>query len=114
MLIFLYTGNCTITPENVMALVDLGQAYELSSLKTHCDQFLATTEVSADNALKYLEYANRYSLTKCVKKILDFIKTDTDEVLKSDYFVHISKDILIEIAKMEHFTIKEEDFFEAV
>uniref|UniRef100_A0A914QA96 BACK domain-containing protein n=1 Tax=Panagrolaimus davidi TaxID=227884 RepID=A0A914QA96_9BILA len=114
MLTFLYTGNCELSTENVVALVDLAQSYELESLKTHCDNFLMATEVTAENALKYLEYAQRYSLQQTSERILEFIKTNTEDVIKSYSFVNVSKEILIDIAKMEHFTVKEEEFFEAI
>lgn len=114
MLIFLYTGNCKLTTENVVALVDLAQSYHLQTLKTHCDNFLMVTEITAENALKYLEYSRRYSLQQTSERILDFIKTNTEDVIKSSSFVTVPKEILIDIAKMEHFTVKEEEFFEAV
>uniref|UniRef100_A0A914PRE0 BTB domain-containing protein n=1 Tax=Panagrolaimus davidi TaxID=227884 RepID=A0A914PRE0_9BILA len=113
-LTFLYLGKCNITMDNVMALVDLGEYYEVQLLKNKCDEFLTKNSTKIENVLKVYESLKVYSLENAMKKVMEFVGKNTVEILKSDEFLSAKKETIFDIAKMKNLTAKQEEVFEAI
>ena len=113
-LTYLYLGYCEINHENVMALVDLAESYDVKLLKNKCDIFLTKTQPSSDTVLKIYESLKVYLLKNACTIIIKFIMTNTSEVLQSAQFLNAKRETVLDIVRMENLSISEEDLFEAV
>ena len=109
-----YRGHCNVTPENVYALIDLAEAYDVEALRDLCDLFFLSIEISLENVVSELEFATKYSLKKFIRKIQHFISNNTEDFLNLEGFNEIPKDSVIELAKCEFLNVSEETLFDAV
>uniref|UniRef100_A0A914QMY3 BACK domain-containing protein n=1 Tax=Panagrolaimus davidi TaxID=227884 RepID=A0A914QMY3_9BILA len=100
--------------DNVMALVDLGEYYEVQLLKDKCDEFLTQNSTKIENVLKVYESLKVYSLENAMKKVMEFVAKNTVDILKSDEFLSAKKETIFDIAKMKNLTAKQEEVFEAI
>uniref|UniRef100_A0A914YXZ7 BTB domain-containing protein n=1 Tax=Panagrolaimus superbus TaxID=310955 RepID=A0A914YXZ7_9BILA len=112
-LIFMYLGKCNITMENVMALVDLGEFYDVKLLKDQCDEFLTENSTKFENVLKVYESAKVYLLINTMKKVMEFVAQNTVEILKMAEFLNVQRETIVDIAKMKNLNAKHEEVFEA-
>uniref|UniRef100_A0A914Z2N5 BTB domain-containing protein n=1 Tax=Panagrolaimus superbus TaxID=310955 RepID=A0A914Z2N5_9BILA len=113
-LTFMYLGKCTITMENVMALVNLGEFYEVKLLKDQCDEFLTQSSTKIEKVLKVYESLKLYSLKNAMEKVMEFFAQNIVEILKTDEFLNVQKETILDIAKMKNLNAKQEEVFEAV
>uniref|UniRef100_A0A914YX25 BTB domain-containing protein n=1 Tax=Panagrolaimus superbus TaxID=310955 RepID=A0A914YX25_9BILA len=109
----MYLGKCNITMENVMALVNLGEYYEVKLLKDQCDEFLTQNSTKIEKVLKVYESLKLYSLKNAMKKVMEFVAENTVEILKTDEFLTVEKETILDIAKMKNLNAKQEEVFEA-
>uniref|UniRef100_A0A914P748 BACK domain-containing protein n=1 Tax=Panagrolaimus davidi TaxID=227884 RepID=A0A914P748_9BILA len=100
--------------DNVMALVDLGEYYEVQLLKDECDKFLTQNSTKIENVLKVYESLKVYSLENAMKKVMEFVAKNTVNILKSNEFLSAKKETIFDIAKMTNLTAKQEEVFEAI
>ena len=111
---FFYLGRCKIDDDNVIALVDLAEYYDVELLKDKCDRFLAGSHLSIDNIIELYESVKPYSLKTTCDKLEKFIQANSKKLIESGEFVRMKKDMLMDIVQMEWLKVSEEDLFEAV
>uniref|UniRef100_A0A914Q928 BACK domain-containing protein n=1 Tax=Panagrolaimus davidi TaxID=227884 RepID=A0A914Q928_9BILA len=97
-----------------MALVDLGEYYEVQLLKDKCDEFLTQNSTKIENVLKVYESLKVYSLENAMTKVMEFVAENTADILKCDEFLSAKKETIYDIAKMKNLTAKQEEVFEAI
>lgn len=110
---FLYTESCTITPNNVRALMYLGQKYIVPSLTERCVNTLSEF-MQPGMVLEYLEEAKFYGDKELIEKCWNVIDKQTSEVVSSEAFSDISQETLIDLLKRDTLYIAEVDLFKAV
>uniref|UniRef100_A0A914P4M8 BTB domain-containing protein n=1 Tax=Panagrolaimus davidi TaxID=227884 RepID=A0A914P4M8_9BILA len=113
-LTFMYLGYCNITIKNVLALVDLGEYYEVKLLKDQCDEFLTKNSTKIENVLKVYESLKIYSLENAMKKVMEFVAANTLAILKTYEFLEVQKETILDIVKMVNLNATQEEIFEAV
>uniref|UniRef100_A0A914QV17 BTB domain-containing protein n=1 Tax=Panagrolaimus davidi TaxID=227884 RepID=A0A914QV17_9BILA len=113
-LTFLYLGQCNINMENIMALVDLSESYNVQILKEKCDQFLTDAKPTVENVFNICESLKTYSLQNALTNLYEFVAINALTILSSQSFLETKKDIVIDIVKMERLIINEEDLFKSV
>uniref|UniRef100_A0A914PQ78 BTB domain-containing protein n=1 Tax=Panagrolaimus davidi TaxID=227884 RepID=A0A914PQ78_9BILA len=84
LLTFIYSGECNITNENILTILDMAEFYQIEDLKELCDEYLSTIELNLSNIYKWSE-------NQAIKKqqlsndetfdIKDAIKTEMHELL---------------------------------
>ena len=111
---YFYIGHCNINNDNVMALVDLAELYDIKLLKKKCDNFLSDFPLSIENVFSNYDSYKLYSLENAIECILDFIRNNASEVFKSPQFLGVKKELIFEIVQLENLTSTEEELFEAV
>uniref|UniRef100_A0AC35FT31 BACK domain-containing protein n=1 Tax=Panagrolaimus sp. PS1159 TaxID=55785 RepID=A0AC35FT31_9BILA len=115
-LTFFYLGQCNINMENVMAIVDLAESYNVQILKEKCDQFLTNAKPTVENVFNICELLKTYSLQNALTNLYEFVAINAATLLmsQSQSFLETKKDIVMDIVKMERLVIKEEDLFKSV
>uniref|UniRef100_A0AC34GDY4 BTB domain-containing protein n=1 Tax=Panagrolaimus sp. ES5 TaxID=591445 RepID=A0AC34GDY4_9BILA len=113
-LTFLYLGKCAINIENVMAIVDLAESYNVQLLKDKCDTFLTNIEMTDANL--YTVYANlkMYSLKAALENLFDYISFNVETILSSFGFMSAKKEFILDIVKLETLSTTEENLFNSI
>ena len=110
---FLYTEECTLTGDNVIAIMYLSNKYSILSLYQKCVHFLAEN-LNPENVLDILEQTSRFDKKELEKQCWKVIVSKTDEVVRSDSFINISHETLTKLLKQDILKIQEADLFQAV
>uniref|UniRef100_A0A914P4Q1 BTB domain-containing protein n=1 Tax=Panagrolaimus davidi TaxID=227884 RepID=A0A914P4Q1_9BILA len=114
LLTFIYSGKCNITNENIYAILDLSEFYQIKDLKVLCDEYLSKMELNLSNIIQLFEISNKYSLIQMKKKIQKKIFRSFKTIVKSDGFLNTEKSVVKEIIALgQIFAIKYEEMFQA-
>jgi hypothetical protein len=111
---FLYTEECTLTADNVVAIMYLAKKYIIPSLDEKCVNFLLEN-LNPENVLDVLEQATRFDEKKLEKRCWKIIEASrTGEVVASDSFNNTSQTTLDKLLKRDKLKIPEVELFQAV
>ena len=110
---FLYTEECTLTADNVVAIMYLAQKYIIPSLNEKCVNFLLEN-LNPENVLDVLKQATRFDEKELEKRCWNVIESNAGEVVASDSFNNISQTTLAKLLKRDELNIPEVKLFEAV
>ena len=110
---FLYTEECTLTADNVVAIMYLAQKYIIPSLNEKCVNFLLEN-LNPENVLDVLEQATRFDEKELEKRCWKIIVSKTGEVVASDSFNNTSQTTLTKLLKRNKINIPEVKLFQAV
>uniref|UniRef100_A0A914PG01 BTB domain-containing protein n=1 Tax=Panagrolaimus davidi TaxID=227884 RepID=A0A914PG01_9BILA len=111
---FIYSGKCSFTDENIFAIVDLSEFYQVKSLQHKCDQFLSKKEYTAKNVLVILKALSNYSLPLFEKSLCKAVKENGINLVESDGFTETSKESVMKIVKFKYKIVSEENLFEKI
>ena len=110
---FLYTEECTLTTDNVVATMYLANKYIIPSLNKKCVNFLLEN-LNTANVLDILEPATRFKEKELKKQCLKLIQSNTSEVVASDSFNDTSQPTLAILLNQDKLKIPEVELFQAV
>jgi BTB/POZ domain-containing protein 3/6 len=110
---FLYTEECTLTADSVVATMYLANKYIIPSLSKKCVNFLLEN-LNTANVLDILEPATRFKENELKKQCLKLIQSNTSEVVKSGSFNGISQMTLAILLNQDKLKIPEVELFQAV
>ncbi|CAB4015358.1 BTB POZ domain-containing 6-like [Paramuricea clavata] len=110
---FLYTEECTLTADNVVATMYLAKKYIIPSLNVKCVNFLLEN-LNPENVLDVLEEATRFDEKKLEKRCWKIIESRTGKVVASDSFNNTSQTTLAKLLKRDKLKIPEVELFQAV
>jgi hypothetical protein len=110
---FLYTEECTLTGDNVVAIMYLAKKYNLPSLGEKCTNFLSEN-LNVENALDVLEQATGFEEKELEKECWKCIVSHTRKVVASDSFNNISQSTLAKLLMRDKLYIPEVELFQAV
>uniref|UniRef100_A0AC34GX28 BTB domain-containing protein n=1 Tax=Panagrolaimus sp. ES5 TaxID=591445 RepID=A0AC34GX28_9BILA len=113
-LIFIYSGECSLTDENIFAMVDIAEFYGIDELKNACEEYLTKMEININNFYQMIETANKYSMIQFKKSIFNFISINLTDFLQSEQFLGVEKSIMKEIIESVKDTMRQEELFEAI
>uniref|UniRef100_A0A914R840 BTB domain-containing protein n=1 Tax=Panagrolaimus davidi TaxID=227884 RepID=A0A914R840_9BILA len=114
LLTFLYSGECSLTDENIFVMVDLSEFYQIKALQQKCDEYLSQKEYTKENVLMFFEGLSNYTLPLFEKAVLKAMKENGLNLVESDGFMETSKEIVKKIACFEDRFVTEEKLFEKV
>ncbi|XP_060571404.1 BTB/POZ domain-containing protein 6-B-like [Ruditapes philippinarum] len=103
---FIYTEDCSINENNVMALLYCSKKYGLERLREACQKFL-NTNLSSDNVCTILQHAIQFDEVHLENRCLTFGMENAEMVLKSDGLSTISKEVLKKIIESDELIVDE-------
>lgn len=111
---FVYTGSVELTTGNVQHLLSGASLLHLTSLAKSCSSFLEA-HLDYSNCLGIHAFADLYSCASLEHFAFQYICEHFLEVVKSDEFLELSKESLIELLKCNSLQVYSEDeIFHAV
>uniref|UniRef100_A0A914QPW7 BTB domain-containing protein n=1 Tax=Panagrolaimus davidi TaxID=227884 RepID=A0A914QPW7_9BILA len=112
---FLYSGECSLSDENIFTMIDIAEFYQVNSFKKYCDEYLSKITLNMGNIFQLIETSSKYSLLKMKKSIQDFLLKNFRNFVKSDRFLNANEFINKQFVKMEpNIDIKPSEVFQAV
>ncbi|XP_053373262.1 BTB/POZ domain-containing protein 6-like [Mercenaria mercenaria] len=109
---FIYTEDCTVNEDNVMPILYSAKKYETSRLTEKCKDYL-NTQLSTDNVCVILQHAHKFDEAELEQKCLQFIFDKGDDVLKSDGFSSLPKEVLQKIIESDSLNADELSIYDA-
>ncbi|XP_060571389.1 BTB/POZ domain-containing protein 6-like [Ruditapes philippinarum] len=109
---FIYTEECCVDENNVMALLYCSKKYELERLKGACRKFL-NTNMSCENVFTILQHAIEFHEDDLENRCLKFVMQNAETALKSDGFSTISKEVLKKIIESDELCANELNVYDA-
>uniref|UniRef100_A0AC34FQK7 BTB domain-containing protein n=1 Tax=Panagrolaimus sp. ES5 TaxID=591445 RepID=A0AC34FQK7_9BILA len=113
-LTFLYAGECSLTPDNIFAMVDMAEFYGVNVFKKACEIYLKNYFLNLTNVFQLLEVANKYCLSSLKVSIIHFISKNLSIILKSQQFHGLEKSVVKFIVQSSHEVPRHEELFEEV
>ena len=111
---FVYTGSVELTTNNVQQLLSGASMLHLTSLSKSCSSFLEA-HLDHTNCLGIRAFADMYSCTTLEQFAFRYICEHFLEVVKSDEFLELDKEGLIDLLKCNSLQVYSEDeIFNAV
>ncbi|CAB3984227.1 BTB POZ domain-containing 6-like [Paramuricea clavata] len=110
---FLYTEECTLTADNVIAIIYLAKKYILPLLNEKCVNFLLEN-LNSENVLDILDQASRFDEKELEKQCWKFIQSNTGKVVASDSFNSISQTTIAKLLMRDKLNLPESELFQAV
>ncbi|XP_015363360.1 PREDICTED: kelch-like protein 3 isoform X2 [Diuraphis noxia] len=111
---YIYTGEILVTNENVQVLLPAANLLQLDYVKSACAEFLRT-QLNPSNCIGIKVFADLYNCTDLMSSSNAFINKQFLEVVKSDEFLCLSYENVIQIISSDDLAVPfEEKVFEAV
>ncbi|CAB4031169.1 BTB POZ domain-containing 6-like [Paramuricea clavata] len=110
---FLYTEDCTLTADNVFAILYLAKKYIVPSLKEKCANFLVEN-LNPENVLDVLDQVTRFDEEDLKRHCWKVIQSHTSKVVASDNFNNISQGTLTKLLMHDNLNVPEVELFHAV
>jgi hypothetical protein len=108
-LTFIYSGECKFTPENIYAMVDMAEFYNVDTFKEACDEYLSKMEYNLENIFQFIDLADKYSMVKLGGLLKRFIKANFSKLVNSDEFLNVENSAVEKLVTLYPVT-SEEDF----
>ncbi|XP_053373266.1 BTB/POZ domain-containing protein 6-like [Mercenaria mercenaria] len=109
---FIYTEDCTVNEDNNMPLLYSAKKYETNRLAEKCKDYL-NTQLSMDNVCVILQHAHKFDESELGEKCLEFIFENGENVLKSDGFASLPKEVLQKIIESDNLDADELSIYDA-
>ena len=110
---YMYYDEVILTGNNVMQVLYLAKKYIVPSLATKCSEFLEHN-LDEDNVLAVLSQAFKFSESRLVSQCWLILDEKANKVVKSQEFVSLDRELLLELVKRDSLVLKEIDLFQAV
>lgn len=111
---FFYLGKANLTMENIEDVLSLAKQSLFDGLVEACVLFLSKKVDDLDDALLVNRLAVLYDMEVLLNIYLEYISKNTTEAFKTDGFlVNCSRDMLLQILKLDSLNCKETDVFDA-
>jgi hypothetical protein len=109
----MYTTQCKLESESVVALMYAAKKYQIVELERRCIEFLKN-EISVDNVCCFLTDSSRICPDEeFEKKCLQFIMKHSSDVIESAGFCSLSKECLRKILQSDGMSAPEIDIYKA-
>ena len=110
---FLYTDECTITPEIAVRVMYLAKKYMAPCLLEECISILKNS-LNTQNVFTILEKGVQFDEEELQKKCWEVVCSQTHKAVTSDNFNNVSKQTVDHLLKQETLDVKEVELFKAV
>ncbi|OWF47001.1 BTB/POZ domain-containing protein 6-like [Mizuhopecten yessoensis] len=110
---YLYTDKCTITADNVTALMYAANKYNVERLIKECGQFM-TDNLSTANVCTIMETAYLFDNQVLRQNCLEFIEKHSNEIVKEKLLSDLGQECFGDVLRSDNLKASEEDIFTAV
>ncbi|KAJ1627182.1 BTB/POZ protein [Pavlovales sp. CCMP2436] len=112
-LAYIYSGQSTLTPHTVVAILAAADRLAIIELREHCTRFLQRN-LTAENALGAHAVASTLSLARLRESALRVALEQFDEVRAQEGFVECSSDFLSRLYGSDELRAKEENVVDSL
>ncbi|XP_055303759.1 BTB/POZ domain-containing protein 3-like isoform X3 [Sitodiplosis mosellana] len=109
---FFYFGEVNLTMENIAAVMNLGEMYNVTECLAVCSKFLKNN-LNDDNVCRNYGLAKLFNQDNLKKACETFIGFNSNAVLKSTGFLSCDQKVLAEILRLNWLSCTEIELFEA-
>jgi len=102
-----------LTGSNVMEVFYLAKKYMMLSLEEKCQHYIQN-EVGAEDVLSVLSQVQKMGDENLEKHFWDIVDSRTEEVIVSESFVNVPRELLYQICKRDTLRVDELNLFKAV
>ena len=95
---YLYTGELNVGPEIALEVMKLSERYLLNRPKILCEMIVMEA-IDFENACDLLMEADRYGCEKLKKFCIEFVVKNDKEVVNTETFLSLPKEIMVQIMK---------------
>ena len=111
---FIYTGEMTVTSDNVYGLYQASDFYGIVSARAFCSQFLVNT-LDDKNCFELYYAARVYTNNRLQSDIVKFISCHIDIIAKAEGFLRLQSDELLSLLRSEFLIFSSEtEMFKAI
>lgn len=114
---YIYTGKFKIVEENVQKVLLCADYYKLNDLRDACFDFMVKS-LDKDSVTATLQKAKRgefdFDASSLVTKCIQFMQKKADQVIKTQGFLDLDEETIIEFCKDDKLSVDELNLFEAV
>jgi len=110
---YAYYEEATLTERNVMEVFYLAKKYMMPSLEHKCKYYIKNN-VGPENVVSILPYLLKIGDQKLQKDLWEIVDKNTEKIVSSKSFIHISRELLYQILKRDALKVKEVNLFKAV
>lgn len=96
---FIYTDTCTLTDTNVNEILELAIKYEMKTLETYCLDWIIE-RITVENACTYLQVSIEKSNELFRRQVLEFIRRNFYQVLKTKTFMGSKSTTVEDVLKL--------------
>ena len=111
---FLYTDECTLTPEVAVRVMYLAKKYIVPCLEEKSCFSILQNGLNPENVFTILDQVVQFDEEELQKKCWEVICSQTHEAVTSDNFNNVSKQTVNNLLKQDTLNIKEVELFNAV
>uniref|UniRef100_A0A914QMG3 BTB domain-containing protein n=1 Tax=Panagrolaimus davidi TaxID=227884 RepID=A0A914QMG3_9BILA len=111
---FIYSGECKFTHDNIFAMTDIAEFYDVKVFKKACENYLLSVERNLENVYQMFELSYKYSLEDLKKSLFDFVSQNFLNFLHSEQFQALSYSVVYDIVKLNQSKLSQEKLFETV
>ncbi|CAC5374319.1 BTBD1_2 [Mytilus coruscus] len=113
MLRYIYTDQLNLNDKTVIRMLYAAEKYQIMSLIFQCEDFLQRN-LGINNACTIYNQAKVFSLNKLKDKALHFISKNAGDVFKSDDYLTISSEDMLDFLKLDSLCISEVTLFQSM
>ena len=110
---FLYTDECTLTPEIVPGVMYLAEEYMVPFLTEKCVSILRNG-LNPGNVFPILDQATKFGEKELEIECWEMVCSQTHKAVTSDNFINVSKQTLDNLLKQDTLDMEEVELFNAV
>ena len=104
---FLYTSKLEVTSDNVFAMYQASDLYEIETARNFCSQFLVDS-LTHRNCFELFFAARLYTNKRLMNEIIKFISCHIDFISKSDGFLRLNIEDICQLFNSESFIFTSE------
>ena len=104
---FLYTSKLEVTSDNVFAMYQASDLYEIETARNFCSQFLIDS-LTHRNCFELFFAARLYTNKRLMNEIIKFISCHIDFISKSDGFLRLNIEDICQLFNSESFIFTSE------
>lgn len=117
MMEYIYSGQITITSENVMPLILAVDQYGISELRSKCYEFLVmklNTQSCCAMILDAQDQKYQFNCDELIASCMKYVSKNAEEILHLDVFLEFNESVLLEIVKNDELNVSELELFKSI
>uniref|UniRef100_A0AC35F6A7 BTB domain-containing protein n=1 Tax=Panagrolaimus sp. PS1159 TaxID=55785 RepID=A0AC35F6A7_9BILA len=111
---FIYSGECKLSNDNILSMVDIAHVYDIQALKKVCKEYLTKIELTHDNIYQFFELSNKYSMVALKESVDEYIEENYEILFKCKQFQSLQKNVIKNLVDEYQRVPMREELFEGL